>query len=129
MKDRDEQLLGDLARRNWVVLAALVLLSLLWRSVPVTLGVLAGGLVAIGGYLWLQHSLKRVIAEPSRHSARSFKISYFIRLGCLAAILLLLIAVAGVDPVGLAVGLSVVVINIFWTALKRYTQRGGSNPS
>jgi len=119
VKDQDEQLLGDVARRNWVVLAGLILLSLPWGSVPVTLGVLSGGLVAIGGYLWLQHSLKKVIAEPSRHSARSFKISYFVRLGSLAAILLLLIAVARVNPLGLAAGLSVVVVNILWTTLKR----------
>lgn len=119
MKDQDDQLLGDIARRNWVVLTGLVLLSLLWRSAAVTLGVLSGGLVAIGGYLWLQHSLKKVIAEPSRHSARSFKFSYIVRLGSLAAVLLLLIAVAGVDPLGLAAGLSVVVINILWTTLKR----------
>jgi hypothetical protein len=119
VKDQDDQLLGEIARRNWVVLTGLVLLSLLWRSAPITLGVLSGGLVAIGGYLWLQHSLRGVLAEPSRHSARSFKITYFIRLGSLAAILLLLITVAGVNPVGLAVGLSVVVINILWTTLKR----------
>jgi hypothetical protein len=119
VKDQDEQLLGAIARRNWVVLSGLVLLSLLWRSAPVTLGVLSGGLVAIGGYLWLQHSLQRVLAEPSRYSARSFKISYFVRLGSLAAVLLLLITIAGVNPVGLAVGLSVVVVNILWTTLKR----------
>jgi hypothetical protein len=86
VKDQDEQLLGAIARRNWVVLSGLVLLSLLWRSAPVTLGVLSGGLVAIGGYRWLQHSLQRVLAEPSRYSARSFKISYFVRLGSLAAV-------------------------------------------
>ena len=119
MKDQDELLLGDIARRNWVVLTGLVLLSLLWRSAPVTLGVLSGGLVAIGGYLWLQHSLQKVIAAPSQHSARSFKFSYIVRLGSLAAVLLLLIAVARVNPVGLAVGLSVVVVNILWTTLKR----------
>jgi len=119
VKDQDEHLLGDLARRNWAVLAGLLLLSLLWRSASVTLGVLSGGLVAIGGYRWLQHSLQKVISEPSRHSARSFKISYFVRLGSLAAILVLLIAVARVNPLGLAAGLSVVVVNILWTTLKR----------
>lgn len=112
-------MLGALARRNWIVLAGLLLLSLPWLSVPVSTGVLAGGLVAIGGYHWLQHSLQRILAEPSQHSARSFKVSYIIRLGSLAAVLFLLIAVAGVNPVGLAVGLSVVVINILWTTLKR----------
>jgi len=117
--DRDDQLLGEIARRNWILLAILVLLSLFWQSAPVTLGVLAGGLLAICGYLWLHHSLKRVLAEPSRHSARNFKVSYFVRLGSLAAALLLLIVVAKVNPLGLAVGLSVVVINILWTTLKR----------
>jgi len=117
--DRDDQLLGDIARRNWVVLAILVLLSLLWRSASVTLGVLAGGAVAIGGYHWLHRSLKQVLAAPTKHSARSFKVSYFVRLGSLAATLLLLIVVARVNPLGLAVGLSVVVINILWTTLKR----------
>lgn len=119
MKDRDEQLLGDIARRNWIILACLLLLSLPWRSTAVTLGVLSGGLLAIVGYLWLHSSLKRMLAEPTRRSAKGFQVSYIIRLGALAAALFLLIALAKVHPVGLAVGLSVVVINILWTTVKR----------
>lgn len=119
MTDRDEHLLADVARRNWLILAILVLLSLAWRSLPVSLGVLAGGLVAIGGYCWLHRSLRQLLAEPSRHSARSFKFGYFVRLGALAAVLLLLIAVARVHPVALAAGLSTVVLNLLWTALRR----------
>jgi len=119
VKDQDEHLLEEIARRNWIILACLVLLSLLWRSLPATLGVLAGGMLAIIGYLWLYRSLVKTLGEPSQRSARSFKFSYLVRLGALAAALFLLIALAKVHPVGLAVGLSVVVINIFWTTLKR----------
>lgn len=119
VKDKDEQLLEELARRNWIILALLVLLSLLWRSVDVTLGVLSGGLLAIIGYLWLHRSLQRTLSEASQYSARGFQFSYLVRLGALAAALFLLIALAKVHPVALAAGLSVVVINILWITLKR----------
>ena len=119
MKDVDEELLGEIARRNWVILAVLVVLSLAWRSLDITLGVFSGGLVAIIGYRWLYRSLRKMLDSPSRGSARSFQFSYFVRLGALGASLFLLIALARVHPVGLAVGLSVVVINIGWTTLKR----------
>lgn len=120
MKDQSEQLLGEIARRNWLILAALTLASLAWRSAPVTVGVLAGGLLAIAGYRGLYRSLSRVIANPSQSSAKGFQIGYFFRLGAMAAALFLLITRTEVNPIGLIVGLSVVVINIFWTTLKQF---------
>lgn len=119
MKDGDEQLLAEIARRNWVILACLVLLSLPWRSLPVTLGVLGGGLVVITGYHWLHRSLGRLLANPSRGAAKGFKFGYFLRLGVLGAALFLLVGPAGVNPIALAIGLSVVVVNLLWTAVKR----------
>lgn len=119
MTDRDEQLPGEIARRNWVILAILVLLSLAWGSARVTLGVLCGGLTAIGGYHWLHRSLKRMLAVPSPQAARGFQFGYIIRLAALAATLLLLVAVVRVHPVGLAAGLSVVIVSILWTTVKR----------
>lgn len=119
MKDKDEQLLGEIARRNWIILACLTLTSLFWRSAPVTLGVLSGGLVAIVGYHWLHRSLKRMLAEPTTGAAKGFQVGYIIRLGALAAALFMLIALAKVHPIGLAAGLSVVVLNILWTTVKR----------
>ncbi len=119
VKDKDEQLLEELSRRNWIILALLVLLSLLWRSVDVTLGVLSGGLLAIIGYLWLHRSLQLTLSEASQYTARGFKFSYLVRLGALTAALFLLIALAKVHPIALSAGLSVVVINILWITLKR----------
>ncbi|MCP3176294.1 ATP synthase subunit I [Desulfuromonas sp. KJ2020] len=115
----DTQLLRDLSRRNWLILGILVALSSFSTSLPFVLGVLTGGLVAITGYHWLHFSLKKLIGDPQQQSARGFKLSYFIRLGALAASLVVLIVVLKVHPVGLALGLSVVVINIMWTTLKR----------
>lgn len=119
MTDRDEHLLGEIARRNWLVLAILLFLSLAWRSPAVSAGVLAGGLVAIGAYHWLHRSLRKLLAAPGQASAGSYNFGYLTRLGALAVALLLLIAVARVNPVALAAGLSTVVLNLLWTALKR----------
>jgi hypothetical protein len=117
--DRDEHLLGEIARRNWLVLAILVLLSLAWRSPAVSAGVLAGGLVAIGAYHWLHRTLRKLLATPGQTGAGSYNFGYLIRLGTLATVLLLLIAVVRVNPVALAAGLSTVVLNLLWTAIKR----------
>jgi len=117
--DRDDQLLAVMARRNWYILAILVLLSLLWRSETVTQGVLAGGLLAIIAYGWLYRSLNKALATPGGSAARGFQITYFVRLAALAAAIFLLVAKGGVNPVALSVGLSVVIVNILWTTIRR----------
>jgi hypothetical protein len=115
----DDRLLKDLSRRNWIVLAILTLASLLWQSMPITQGVLAGGLLAIIAYRWLQKSLIKVIDNPHGGSAAGFKVAYILRLGFVGIALYLLIAVAKIHPVALSVGLSVVVVNILWTTFRR----------
>ncbi len=119
MTEQNEDVLAEIGRRNWIILTLLTLLSLPWQSLEISLGVVSGGLLAIIGYRWLFRSLQRMLATPSPRSARSFQINYFVRLGTLGAALFALIALARVNPIGLAVGLSVVVINIGWTTLKR----------
>ena len=119
MTNRDDQLLEVMARRNWYILAVLVLISLLWQSLAVTKGVLAGGLLAIIAYGWLYRSLVKTLSAPDRNTARGFQVTYLIRLVALAAAIFLLIAKGGVHPLALSAGLSVVVINIFWTTFRR----------
>lgn len=108
-----------MVRRNWLILAVLVAGSLFWHSREVTLGVAAGGLVAIAGFQWLHRSLAQILGHPHQASARSFQFGYVARLASLAAALYLLIAVLRVNPVGLVVGLSVVLLNIGWITIKR----------
>lgn len=119
MTDKDDQLLAVMARQNWYILALLVLVSLLWRSMAVTQGVLAGGLVAIIAYGWLYRSLLKALSNPDQRAARGFQMTYFVRLAALAAAIFLLIAKGGVHPVALSVGLSVVVVNVLWTTYRR----------
>jgi hypothetical protein len=119
VNDPDDRLLERIALQNWLVLVVLVTMSLLWRSAPITLGVFCGGLVAIISYRWLHQSLKRVLHQPDSGSARGFQARYLLRLGALAVIIFVLLTRVEVHPVGLAAGLSVVVVNLLCTTLLR----------
>lgn len=114
-----DRLIEDLARRNWLILAGMLLISLLWRSYPVTLGVLGGGLVVIAGFYALRRSLTRLLQTPGQKSGMAFHVRTFVRLICLAGAIFLLIGPLKVQPLALIAGLSVVVINLMWTTLIR----------
>lgn len=114
-----EQLPASLSRRNWIILGILLLGSLPLANWPVSAGILAGGLVAIAGFAWLQRSLRRLLADSAHGSRVRYQFGYVVRLLVLAGILALLIAVVKIHPVGLAIGLSVVVINLLWLTLQR----------
>jgi hypothetical protein len=119
MATNEDRLLADIARRNWWIWGGLVLLSLLWRSVAVTLGVAGGGLVVIGGFYWLHSALASLLKPEGGKTRRGFQFSALIRLLVLAAALFLLLVAGRVHPVGLAVGVSVVVLSLVWTTLTR----------
>lgn len=114
-------MLHDIARRNWSILGLLILASLLWWSLPVTLGVAAGGLLAIFGHHWRERSLRKMLALPHAGSAKGFQLGYLFRLAFLGSAIYLLIVKAKVAPLALAAGLSVVVLNIYWTTFRRFS--------
>jgi len=114
-----EQLPSSLSRRNWVILGLLLAASLPIANWPVSAGILAGGLVAIAGFAWLHRSLRRLLADPAHGARTRYQFGYVTRLLVLAGVLALLIAVVKINPVGLAIGLSVVVINLLWLTLQR----------
>ena len=119
MMQQDDQILAQMARRNWIILIVLVLLSLFWQSSAVTLGVLAGGVLVIINYRWLGRSLFKVLGEPHLSAEKGFKRNYLFRLLFIAGSIYLLLVRGGVHPLALVVGLSVVVINLIVTTAKR----------
>ena len=119
MSEEDQNLLAEIARRNWIILALLLASSVLARNADFTLGVFCGGLTVVAGYQWLHRALAKALRRPETGTVRSFQVGYLLRLLALAVVLGLLIAVVKVNIVGLVIGLSVVVINIFWTTMKR----------
>jgi ATP synthase I chain len=119
VSDLDVRLLRDINRRNWIILTLFSLASLPWRSAAVTLGVLSGGLLAIIAHHWRYRALLGIIGSDAFGAARRFRVGYIVRLGTLALTLYVLIAILKVDPIALVTGLSVVVVNIFFTTWQR----------
>ena len=114
-----EQLPAALSRRNWLIFGGLLAATLPFGHWPVTAGVLAGGLVAIASFAWLQRALKRLLGDNGQGASTRYQFGYLVRLLVLGSVLAVLIAVVKIHPVGLAIGLSVVVINLLWLALQR----------
>lgn len=119
MNGEIERLPQQLNRRNWLILAGLLLISLPLANPDLSMGILAGGLVAIGGFHWMQRSLRQLIVEPGAGSRFRFQFGYLVRLLALAACLGLLIGLVQIHPLGLVVGLSVVVINLLVLTIQR----------
>ena len=114
-----ERLPATLNRRSWLILVVMLLASLLLRDSQLTLGILCGGLVSTGAFLWLRRSLKHLLAEPDSGAKARYQFGYLVRLIALAAVLVILIAIVKIDTLGLLIGLSVVVINLFWTTIQQ----------
>ena len=114
-----EQLPATLNRRSWLILLVMLLVSLLLGDPKLTIGILCGGLISTGAFLWLRRSLNRLLAEPDSGAKARYQFGYVVRLIALAAVLVILIAIVKIDTVGLLIGLSVVVINLFWTTIQQ----------
>lgn len=119
MATGDDQLIREMTRRNWLILCCMVVVSLLWKSLPVTLGVLGGGLVVIASFHALHRSLKRLLLTPGQKSGLAFQGGTLVRLGCLAGAIFVLIGPLETPPLALVAGLSVVVANLLWTTVSR----------
>lgn len=113
-----EALPAALHRRSWLILSVLLVASLPFRNPAFSLGILCGGIVSIGGFLWLRRALRQLLAEPGPGAKARYQFGYLVRLITLAIILAVLIAVLKIHTVGLIIGLSVVVINLFWTTIQ-----------
>jgi hypothetical protein len=117
-----EALPSLLGRRNWLILAGLLAASLPFGDGALTAGILAGGLVAIAGFSWLQRSLQRLLADQVPGARARYQFGFMVRLLVLGSVLAAFIAVIKINPVGLVIGLAVVVINLLWLALQRALQ-------
>jgi len=102
---------------NWIILGLFVLISLLFWTFPVTLGILLGGLISIVNFFWLKRDLRAVFSNLTGRAKSAIMFRYYIRFFVSAVIIFFIISRTIVDVMGLLVGLSIVVINIVLTLL------------
>jgi hypothetical protein len=111
----------DLKAYSWIILLILASASALLLSAGHTLGVILGGLIIIANFNVLQHTIRGAFSDEGQMVKRRASIiaKYYFRLLGLGFIIFFLLSKAWIHPVGLAVGLSTVVISIFCYGIKR----------
>jgi ATP synthase I chain len=97
---------------NGVVFAGLLLASQILMTPFFTLGVAMGGILILLNFHILHRILKKSFIPEHLASPKAVIIKYYLRLLGTGLILYFLISKKWVDPLGLLVGLSVVVINL-----------------
>ncbi|UCB50331.1 MAG: ATP synthase subunit I [Deltaproteobacteria bacterium] len=115
-----EKTYKDLKKLNWFSLLIMSLTSFFLMSSSFTLGVILGGFIIIANFKVLQHTIRRGFSSEGAMNASKFFIivKYYLRLLALGAVICYLIKRGWADPVGLAVGLSTVVISIVSFGIK-----------
>ena len=101
----------------WIALGVMSGLSSFVMPVVFTLGILAGGLLAIANFNVLRLAIQKVFCSGGIQQQKSGKkaflmITFYIRLAVIGVIIYCLLATHLADPRGIAVGLSTVVIGI-----------------
>ena len=105
-----EQRITSIERNNAIILAVLTLGSVYFKSLSVTLGVLAGGIIIIVNFWFLRKIVERIIKKADKGAFFAF--SYIFKFTALLAILFAIIYSGIVDIIGLIVGLSTVFLGI-----------------
>ena len=109
-----EKTYHELQRINWITLLILATACFFLADDSTTFGLILGGVLAIFNFGFLQSTVRN--AFPSENKIRINKalvvIKAFFRLFVFGLILFILITRGLVEPIGLTIGLSTVVISI-----------------
>lgn len=105
---------------NWVILLILSALSGIFMHEAFTLGVILGGLIIIGNFSLLQNTLSKAFSNQGivRTRKMALIIKFYFRLAIMGLIIYILITNGWVNPLGLAVGLSIVVLSILQLGIR-----------
>jgi hydrogenase-4 membrane subunit HyfE len=103
------------------IITSVVLLagSLFFRSVPLTLGVLAGVILAFINFILLQRIVEKITSETSQKKMLPGLLP-LLKFALLALVVFLLLYSKKVDPLGLVIGLSSIVITLALMALAKF---------
>ena len=107
-----QRILKFILRANWLLLAGASLLGLALGTRPFFLGILCGGLIVTVNFHLLYRTLKKAFRPPHIASVNVVLAKYYLRFILSGIVIFILIYTQVVNPIGLFVGLSIVVASI-----------------
>jgi hypothetical protein len=116
-----ERTYESIKRRNWTILLILSSVCYFFMSHAMTLGVISGGFIIIANFGFFQSTIKRSFPADGAVKIKKvlIMVQSFIRLFLLGAVIFILITRGLVDPIGLTIGLSTVVLSIVSYGISR----------
>ena len=117
-----QRILTFVTRTNWILFVAVSVLGFLLATPDFAKGVVFGGLIVTVNFHLLSRTLKKSLTPPYLSSHTSVIAKYYLRFTASGIILFLLIAGHVVDPLGLFIGLSVVVASIVLATMSELTK-------
>ncbi len=118
----ERRLVRYITLTNWVLLALAGMLGFALASPAFAKGILFGGLIVTVNFHLLARTLKRSLKPPHLASPNVIIAKYYIRFIVSGIIIFLLITQQVVNPLGLVVGLSIVVLSMMSAAVLEMTK-------
>ena len=120
--DIQKRILTFVTRSNWILFLAASILGFMLLPADFAKGVLFGGLLVTVNFHLLARTLRKALTPPHLSSHNLVIAKYYLRFIGSGFIIFVLIAGNFVNPVGLVIGLSVVVISIMLATLCEITK-------
>ena len=111
------RLLKFVTRTNWILFAAASIAGLIFCPAGFAKGIIFGGLIVTINFHLLSRTLRKALTPPRLTSHNVILAKYYVRFFVSGVILFFLISGGYVEPLGLIVGLSVVVASIMLATL------------
>ena len=107
-----QRILRFVTRTNWILFGMATVLGFLLAPPSFAKGILIGGLLVTINFHLLSKTLKKAFTPPHISSHRVILFKYYVRFIASGTLIFILIANHWVHPLGLVLGLSVVVVSI-----------------
>ena len=120
--DIQKRILTFITRSNWALFLAASIVGFVLLPADFAKGVLFGGLLVTVNFHLLAGTLRKALTPPHLSSHNLIIAKYFLRFIGSGFIIFVLIAGNYVNPVGLVIGLSVVVFSIMLATLCEITK-------
>ena len=112
------RILKFVTRTNWILLGAASMAGFALASPEFACGILFGGLIVTINFHLLARTLKKALTPPHLASHNVVLAKYYLRFFISGIIIFFLISKHYVNPLGLFVGLSVVVASIILATIR-----------
>jgi hypothetical protein len=113
-----QRLIRFVTRSNWIIFALASVLSFILFPIPFAAGIFFGGLIVTVNFHLLSKTLKTALTPPHMASPNVVVAKYYFRFVVSGVIIFFLIMEHMVDPIGLIIGLSVVVASIMLATMR-----------